>query len=36
MDKKTLRKQFFQKKIPEYRKDPVTFAIEVLKLQLDE
>lgn len=31
-----LRRRFFQKKIPEYRKDPVLFAREVLKFEPDE
>lgn len=33
---RALRRQFFQKKIPEYRKDPVLFAREVLKFEPDE
>lgn len=33
---RTLRRRFFQKKIPEYRKDPVLFAREVLKFEPDE
>ena len=38
MNKKSqaLRRRFFQKKIPEYRKDPVLFAKEVLKFDPDE
>ena len=35
-DSRALRQQFFQKKIPEYRKDPVLFAQEVLKFEPDE
>ena len=31
-----LRKKFFQKKIPEYRKDPVLFAREVLLFEPDD
>lgn len=31
-----LRRRFFQKKIPEYRKNPVLFAQEVLKFEPDE
>lgn len=33
---RALRRRFFQKKIPEYRKDPVLFAREVLKFEPDE
>ena len=33
---RALRKRFFQKKIPEYRKNPVLFAQEVLKFEPDE
>jgi hypothetical protein len=33
---KALRKRFFQKKVPEYRDDPVTFAREVLRFEPDE
>ena len=33
---RALRRRFFQKKIPEYRKDPVLFAQEVLKFEPDE
>lgn len=33
---RALRKRFFQRKIPEYRKDPVLFAREVLKFEPDE
>lgn len=38
MNKKSraLRRKFFQKKIPEYRKAPVLFAQEVLKFEPDE
>lgn len=38
MDKKSqaLRKKFFQKRIPEYRKNPVLFAREVLLFEPDE
>lgn len=38
MDKssRVLRKKFFQKKIPIYRKDPVLFAREVLLFEPDE
>lgn len=35
-DSRALRRRFFQKKIPEYRKDPVLFAREVLKFEPDE
>ena len=35
-DSRALRRKFFQKKIPEYRKDPVLFAREVLKFEPDE
>ena len=31
-----LRKRFFQKRIPEYQKNPVIFAKEVLKFAPDE
>ena len=31
-----LRKKFFQKRIPEYRKDPVLFAREVLLFEPDD
>ena len=33
---KTLRKRFFQKRVPEYRKTPVLFAREVLLFEPDE
>ena len=33
---RTLRKRFFQKRIPEYRKNPVLFAREVLLFEPDE
>ena len=33
---RALRRRFFQKKITEYRKDPVLFAQEVLKFEPDE
>ena len=33
---RTLRKQFFQKRIPEYRKNPVLFAREVLMFEPDD
>lgn len=33
---RTLRKVFFQKKIPVYRKNPVLFAREVLFFEPDE
>lgn len=33
---RALRRRFFQKKIPEYRKDPVLFAQEVLRFEPDE
>lgn len=33
---RALRRRFFQKKIPEYRKNPVLFAREVLKFEPDE
>ncbi len=33
---RALRKRFFQKKIPVYRKNPVTFAREVLSFEPDE
>lgn len=33
---RVLRKKFFQKRIPEYRKNPVVFAREVLKFTPDE
>ena len=33
---RALRRRFFQRKIPEYRKDPVLFAQEVLKFEPDE
>jgi hypothetical protein len=33
---KTLRKQFFQKRVPIYRKDPVEYAREVLLFEPDE
>ena len=33
---RALRKQFFQKRIPEYRKNPVLFAKEVLQFEPDE
>lgn len=33
---RALRRRFFQKKIPEYRKNPVLFAQEVLKFDPDE
>lgn len=33
---RTMRRRFFQNKIPEYRKDPVLFAREVLKFEPDE
>lgn len=35
-DSRALRRRFFQKKIPEYRKNPVLFAREVLKFEPDE
>lgn len=35
-DSRALRRRFFQKKIPQYRKDPVLFAEEVLKFEPDE
>lgn len=33
---RALRRRFFQKRIPEYRKNPVLFAREVLKFEPDE
>lgn len=33
---RALRRKFFQKKIPEYRKNPVLFAQEILKFEPDE
>lgn len=35
-DSRTARKKFFQKKIPEYRSNPVLFAKEVLLFEPDE
>lgn len=35
-DSRALRRQFFKNKIPEYRKNPVLFAREVLKFEPDE
>lgn len=35
-DSRALRRQFFPKKIPEYRKNPVLFAREVLSFEPDE
>ncbi len=35
-DARALRKKFFQKRIPEYRKNPVLFAKEVLLFEPDE
>ena len=35
-DARALRKKFFQKRIPEYRKNPVLFAKEVLLFEPDK
>ena len=35
-DSRTLRQSFFRKKIPEYRKNPVLFAREVLLFEPDD
>ena len=35
-DSRTLRMEFFRRKIPEYRKNPVLFANEVVNFEPDE
>lgn len=36
MEKREIRKQFFRKRLPEYRKNPVLFAKEILQFEPDE